>query len=115
MLSKIYHDSTFSAIDAAYPAIMKPWELKHTPLNFWKSEDNVAEALNWLFHKKLSWSASDIENKLSIDVLVQNGLSGMLRWYGGIPYAVLKKMYPNVNWIRLIESKDRFRITDEKL
>lgn len=109
MLSVIFDDSIFKALNEAYPNTYLPWELSCVPKNFWKSEKNVEEALKWFIEKKLQVSTYELEKKLTIELLTQNGFSGMLRWYHGIPYNILEKLYPNVNWEKAKQYKMRYQ------
>lgn len=109
MLSQVHNDSVFSALNAAYPDKYKPWDLKRVSVNFWKYEQNVINALTWLINDKLHLSSREVPNKLTIDVLVQNGFSGMLRWYHGIPYHVLEHMYPDIDWEQVKILKNRYK------
>lgn len=96
MLSTVYNDSVFSAINTAYPNRYHPWELNHVPLNYWKKEQNVKDALKWLIEEKLDLCEKEIPDKISIELLTQNGLSGILRWYN--PYDILEKLYSDISW-----------------
>jgi len=55
-----------------------PWQFKHTTNCYWTAETGI-EATKWLIEKKLKWSESDIKEKLSRDVFLENGLNGMLQ------------------------------------
>lgn len=109
MLSVVYNDSVFEALNSAYPNKYLPWELDSVPKNFWKNEDNVKDALKWLLEVKLKFSTNEIETKLTIDLINKYGLSGILRWYNGIPLDVLKKLYPNINISNMKKCKERYR------
>lgn len=85
MLSVVYNDSVYLAINDAYPNKYQPWEFSNVPLNFWKDKQNVKNALQWLIEDKLLISNDDIPIKLTIELITQYGLSGILRWYNGIP------------------------------
>lgn len=112
MLTTVYNDSVFEALNAAYPNKYLPWELNNVPRNFWKAEENVKKAFKWLIEKQLNLSEDEIEHRLTIDVITKYGLSGILRWYNGIPYEILKKIYPKINVSRIKENKERYRKND---
>ena len=109
MLSTVFGDSIFNAMNTAYPNVYLPWDFRHVPKNFWKSKENVMDALQWLIENKLHLSTNELANNLTIDVLTQNGLSGILRWYHGIPYDILEKLYPDVDWDKTKQYKTRYQ------
>lgn len=108
MLSVVYNDSVFEALNAAYPNKYLPWDLSSVSKKFWKNKDNVKSALKWLIENKLKFSNKEIETNLTIDLIIQNGLSGLLRWYNGIPLDILKELYPNINISNIKKRKKRY-------
>lgn len=109
MLSVVYNDSVFEALNTAYPNKYLPWNLSSVPKNYWKNVDNVKSALKWLIEDKLKFSIKEIETNLTIELITQNGLSGLLRWYNGIPFDILKNIYPNINLSNIEKHKERYK------
>jgi len=101
MLAILYNDSPYKALNAAYPDKYKEWDLKRVPINFWKNRENVKNALKWLIEDKLNLSPKEIPKKLTTSLIKKYGLSGLLRWYKGIPFDILIELYPNINWTKI--------------
>jgi len=78
MLSVVFVKSPYNIINLVYPNRFKPWEFKRVPMNYWTVEIGI-EAIKWLFEVKLRWSESDIKEKLSRNIFLENGLNGMLQ------------------------------------
>jgi len=95
MLAYIFKNSTFNAIDNAYPNIFKPWELNKTPKNFWNKETCI-KAIKWLIEEKLKWNDNDIKNKLDTWIFVNNRLGGMLyQHFKNSSFEAINLVYPN--------------------
>jgi len=95
MLAVCFKGSPYAAIDAAYPGEYKPWELRRSPNLSW-SYDKAIEAIKWLIDERLKWSHDEICTKLTFQVFVDNGLSGMVqKFFDGSPYKAVDAAYPN--------------------
>lgn len=74
MLTTVYQDSPYAAINHAYPGKFKEWELS-TSKNFWTTEKAV-EAIRWLVEEKLEGG-----EPISVKVFAKYGLDGMLQTF----------------------------------
>lgn len=113
MLSVIYNDSVYSAINVAYPDKYLPWELSNVPLNFWKERESVKAALRWLLESELQFTRMEMQTNLTVELFNKQGLSSILRYYGGIPYDVLAELYPDIDWSKVKKYKNRYKPTSE--
>ena len=66
-------------------------------LKFWKECENVKAALRWLLENELRFTRMEMQTNLTVELLNKQGLSGILRYYGGIPYEVLAELYPDID------------------
>jgi hypothetical protein len=95
MLILCFSNSPYKAINTLYPNRFKEWELLSTPNSFW-NEDNGIKAIKWLLEDKLNLSDEDIKNHYSRDMIIQNGLGGMLAHvFKDRPYEAINIAYPN--------------------
>ena len=94
MLTRVFANSPYAAINNAYPGKYKPWQFEHVPKSYWTKETAV-EATIWLIEEKLKWSEEDIVKKLSQKTFYDNGLRGMLtQVFVNSPYAAINNAYP---------------------
>jgi hypothetical protein len=94
MFYVVFKSIAFDAINSAYPGRFMPWQFKHTTNGYWTLESGI-EATKWLVEKKLKWSDSDIKQKLSRNVFIENGLNGMLQiCYGKSYKKAIRSAYP---------------------
>ena len=94
MLTQVFVNSPYAAIDNAYPGKYKPWQFAYVPKSYWTKETAV-EATIWLIEEKLKWSEEDVVKKLSQKTFYDNGLRGMLtRVFANSPYAAINNAYP---------------------
>ena len=77
MLSTVFNDSPYEALNSVYPNKFKPWELKQTPKGYWTLENGI-QATKWLIEEKLKLSPSCIKSNVVRNNFVKNGLTGML-------------------------------------
>ncbi|MCK4319657.1 hypothetical protein KAW38_03745 [Candidatus Micrarchaeota archaeon] len=82
--------SPYIAIRESYPEV-KEWEMKNTPIYFFKKKENRIKATSWLI-KKLKKDPKDITRKDFID----NRLTGLLNHYNGSPYLAIKEVHPEI-------------------
>ena len=94
MLFILFNNSSYFAIENAYPGKFKPWEFTQVPKNFWNLK-TASEATIWLIEEKLKWSDDDIKLKLSSNIFEKNSLCGMLViLFNGSPYLAIENAYP---------------------
>ncbi len=96
-LRRTYSDAFNSVneiIITLYPNI-KEWELKTVRPNYWNYETGK-DATRWLIEEKLLLSKDNIKNKLSCELFIKNGLSGMLQTcFNNSPFLAINSIYPN--------------------
>lgn len=85
----------YTIISEAYPNQIEEWELPFTSNLYWQNKDNRIKALNYLFNDVLKWSTEDIKKNISQKIFLKNGLNGLLKYYNGSPYQILKEYLPN--------------------
>lgn len=95
MITRVFSSSPFAALNQAYPGKYKPWELSVAPIDTWDL-DMGKESFIWLIEEKLEWSDKDIKEKLNLQVLKDNGLSGMIdKVFNRSVFKALDTVYPN--------------------
>ncbi|EJP82317.1 hypothetical protein [Bacillus cereus] len=89
----IYNDSPFKMLNDAYPGLLKEWELKMAPLNYWTKETGL-EALRWTIEEKEKLTKVDLLQIYSKRWLREHGLSTPLQrfWRGNINL-MLQELY----------------------
>ncbi len=94
-LQKFFGGRSYRAVTAAFPEIqIKPWEMKSTAKNFFKSKQNRVEAIKWLADVKLEKDP----RKLTLEDFRANRLAGLLRsYYSDSPYYAIREAYPELN------------------
>lgn len=100
MLSGLYNNSPYRAINEAYPDRFMPWEMSMAPIKFWTRE-NGAKATKWLIEDRLKWDSEKIKDELSLNTFIDNDLGGMMKSiYGSSPFKAINAAYPNrfQNW-----------------
>jgi hypothetical protein len=96
MLSTVFNDSPYEALNSVYPNKFKPWELKQTPKYYWTLENGI-QATKWLIEEKLKLSPSCIKGNVVRNNFVKNGLRGMLMTCFNNSYKkALKTTYPEL-------------------
>lgn len=96
MLTIVYKNTPFKALDAAYPGRFKEWELASTPMGFWNNETMV-RAIKWLIEERLKWNRDDIKKNLKAQVFADNGLRTVLFKANGV-FEALDLAYPKEFW-----------------
>lgn len=93
MLSIIYNNSVYSAINDAYPGEYKPWEFSKTPKGYWNLS-TAKSSTRWLVEEKLKTNNLSLVSK---EDFRNNGLGGMLRnFFKDSVYLAIAETYPNV-------------------
>jgi hypothetical protein len=94
MLSVLFVQSPYKAINLAYPNRFKSWEFKRVPMNYWTVETGIV-AIRWLIEEKLKWSEDDIKRNLSCNVFIENGIGGMFSVvFKSIVFDAINSAYP---------------------
>lgn len=91
---QIFNNSCSKAIMEVYPDTFKPWEFKVTYKGFW-NDSTIRDALKWLIEEKLKWNKEDIRNNFKRNIMIENGLGGVLEHFNSSPYAAINFLYPN--------------------
>ena len=94
MLTILFNNSPYLAIENAYPGKFKPWELPSVQKKIWNME-KAKEATMWLIEEKLKWGDEDVRRNLSKNTFKENSLVGMLDvLFNGSPYFAIENAYP---------------------
>ena len=94
MLTILFNNSPYLAIENAYPGKFKPWELPSVQKKIWNME-TAKEATMWLIEEKLKWGDEDVRRNLSKNTFKENSLVGMLDvLFNGSPYFAIENAYP---------------------
>lgn len=64
MLEVVFNKNPYAAVNHVYPGVLKPWELLHTPHNFWNKE-TAKDATLWLIEDRLKWTAENVKENLT--------------------------------------------------
>lgn len=95
MLTKLFNNSPYEALNSAYPGEFKPWELKTTPNKFWNKETGIM-AIKWTIEEKLKLTDEELKEQLSKKFFVDNGLASVLNYvFNKSPYDAISQVYPN--------------------
>ena len=85
MLSNLFKNSPYLAMENAYPGKFKPWEVARISKKFWNME-TAREATIWLIEEKLKWSDEDVKEKLTLNTFKENSLKSMLNYLFNIDH-----------------------------
>ena len=96
MLTILFNNSPYLAIENAYPGKFKPWELPSVPKKFWNLE-TAKEATIWLIEEKLKWSDEDVKEKLTLNTFKENSLKSMLNYLFNIDPHQPVEMHLKIN------------------
>ena len=96
MLTILFNNSPYLAIENAYPGKFKPWELPSVPKKFWNLE-TAKEATIWLIEEKLKWSDEDVKGKLTLNTFKENSLKSMLNYLFNIDPHQPVEMHLKIN------------------
>jgi len=85
-----------SAVNAAYPGQVRPWELQNTSIHGWTKEMAVS-ATKWLLEEKLGRREDVVVGGLNASMFEDHGLLSMLvSRYKYSPYAAIQEAYPDM-------------------
>lgn len=73
MLKHVFNNSSFEAINAAYPGKFLEWQFSRVPKEFWNSNENIKKAIKWLCEK------FPVGYKISSKDFKANGLKYLLQ------------------------------------
>jgi predicted transposase YbfD/YdcC len=94
MVSIVFHNSTYSAINAVYPNKFKAWEFNYTATNYWTIETGI-EATKWLIEEKLKWTDEEITKNINVNIFIENKLYNMLFLiYNRSSFDAINSAYP---------------------
>lgn len=113
MMTMVFSNSPYTAINYAYPDTYKPWEMAMCPLNTWDDETSIT-ATKWLIEKKLHWSEKKMKEKINIDYFIDYGLQGMLHTtYNGSVKEAITSAYPHIKDIELLQLRTFYEYTEK--
>lgn len=96
MLTTLFNDSPYEALNSAYPNKFKPWQLNMAPKGYWTLENGI-QATKWLVEEKLKLSPNCIKGNVTQNSFVENGLRGMLMTCFNKSYKkALRTTYPEL-------------------
>jgi len=97
-LYKEFHGSMLSLLQATYPEVAwDPLKFNKAPQNYW-SDEKTQRAFMEEISPKLGVKELSDWYKVSNQLLVDHGASGLLTRYGGSLSALLAKLYPDYKW-----------------
>ena len=96
MLTILFNNSPYLAIENAYPGKFKPWEVARVSKKFWNME-TAREATIWLIEEKLKWSDEDVKEKLTLNTFKENSLKSMLNYLFNIDPHQPVEMHLKIN------------------
>lgn len=91
----IYNDSPFKMLNDAYPGLLKEWELKMAPLNYWTKETGL-EALRWTIEEKERLTMEQLKEVYNHKWLIKHKLHAPChRLWENNAYLMINDLYPN--------------------
>ena len=96
MLTILFNNSPYLAIENAYPGKFKPWEVARVSKKFWNMK-TAREATIWLIEEKLKWSDEDVKEKLTLNTFKENSLKSMLNYLFNIDPHQPVEMHLKIN------------------
>ena len=97
MLSHVFNDSPYRAVDNAYPGEFKEWQFRHHR-EMWQGEEGLKlakKATKWVIEEIEKVPFHEIPQKVSQRTFKDNGLLGMLkRAFNDSPYHAVDNAYP---------------------
>ena len=96
MLDVRFESSPYKALNYIRPNLYKAWELKMSvPNNYWNSDINVIDALEWLIKKETLGGKLDIIDVWTLDTFKRNGLKGLIDIrFNSSPFEALNYIRP---------------------
>lgn len=77
------------------PGVYKPWEITKVTDGYWNNEDNINDALNWLFEEKLKMDLPQLQKHFNTQLIKDYKLLGLLRYkFKSSPYLMINHYYP---------------------
>ncbi|WP_414848184.1 DUF4046 domain-containing protein [Bacillus sp. IT-79MI2] len=88
-----YNSSPYKMLNDAYPGLLKEWELKMSPLNFWTKEKGL-EALKWTIEEKEQLTEKEILEVYSGKWIAEHKLASPCHmFFKGSPYMMINSLY----------------------
>lgn len=78
ILTNVHNDDMYAMFNEAYPDIMRRWEFRQVGHDYWKDDENIKGALNWLIDEKLGVTIEWLKNNVSYTLLKENDLTGII-------------------------------------
>ena len=98
----LFGGSPFKAINKAYPERFKMWQFKSVSRNYWKDDNNIKEAIEWLIKEKLKKTNCNIIF-LSMNDFIDNDLSSLyknrFRCKNALLLEKLNKLFPDKTFL----------------
>jgi len=92
-----FNNSSFRAINCAYPNEFLPWQMTKTPMGYWTSKAGRRRAIKALsiVLEQSGYESKDYPKLLNEDFFVEFGLGYALRhFFNASPYAYLNAVFP---------------------
>ena len=96
MLTILFNNRPYFAIENAYPGKFKAWEFAKVPNHFWNLK-TASEATIWLIEEKLKWSDEDVKKKFNLNTFKENSLKSMLNYLFNIDPHQPVEMHLKIN------------------
>lgn len=96
--SKLFGRSAIKYIISSFPEIdYQPWKFKKdkVPQSYWTSDENRVNAVRYLIEREFKWSIEEVKEKLSWELLEENGLMTLHSYYTSL-YELIKSIYPKI-------------------
>lgn len=74
---KKHHLGIYEIVELAYPGEYKPWEFPYVRKGFWEDENNIKEAIKWLFEERLNIDTKTII-RISKEDFYNNSLGSLI-------------------------------------
>ncbi|MHA7098125.1 DUF4046 domain-containing protein [Priestia aryabhattai] len=76
----LFEQSPYTAMDAVYPGVFKPWQFANVPMNCWKETIHVDETMDWLLFTQLHYkSYEEALRKIRKTHFFEYKLTGLLQ------------------------------------
>lgn len=96
MMNLCFTDSTYEAINNAYPNKFHPWEFSQTSDGFWLVDENIIKALDWLTKEKYNMDHNMIKSHFTVKFLIANNLSGIVNRFNSNTFDIINFYIPGI-------------------
>lgn len=95
MLSVLYNESPYLAINSAYPGKYMPWEMPQGYNGIWDDDERKIKAIKWLIETKFKWNHEEVCFNFCNNTIKKNKLDGLSTdHFSSSPYKMLEAAYP---------------------